>query len=125
MSPFRLHMEVHNILNKDIKMSKTGRGVLLEVDTRMDEERLMRMNELAGVKVKVTREGYLNTSRGVVKHIDLKRCESEEFLEYVLSVINARRIEIRRGRGRSRRIHSPDLQLPHPAPKRFKQDTCL
>ncbi|GFS24682.1 hypothetical protein ElyMa_001669600 [Elysia marginata] len=35
-------------------MSKTGRGVLLEVDSRKDEERLMRMNELAGVKVKVT-----------------------------------------------------------------------
>ncbi|GFR68589.1 Gag-like protein [Elysia marginata] len=78
-------------------MSKTGRGILLEVETRMDEERMMRVSELAGMKVKVTRDGYLSTSRGVVKDRDLKGCESEEFLEYVPSVINARRIEIRRG----------------------------
>ncbi|GFR61878.1 hypothetical protein ElyMa_000115500 [Elysia marginata] len=52
-------------------MSKTGRGILLEVDTRMDEKRLMRVSELAGIKVKVTRDGYLNTSRGVVKDRDL------------------------------------------------------
>ncbi|GFS09910.1 Gag-like protein [Elysia marginata] len=81
LSPFRLHKEIHSIVKKDIKMSKTGRGILLEVDTRMDDERLMRMNELAGVKVKVTRDGYLNTSRGVVKDRDLKGCKSEEFLE--------------------------------------------
>ncbi|GFR68209.1 RNA-directed DNA polymerase from mobile element jockey [Elysia marginata] len=126
LSPFRLHKEIHSIVQKDIKMSKTGRGILLEVDSRMDEERLMRMNKLAGVKVKVARDGYLNTSRGVVKDRDLKGWKSEEFLEYVPSVINARRIEIRRG---YRRIKTNTFVLtfstPPPRPKRSRQDTCL
>ncbi|GFS00090.1 RNA-directed DNA polymerase from mobile element jockey [Elysia marginata] len=94
-------------------MSKTGKGILLEVDTRTDEERLMRMNELAGVKVKVTRDGYLNMSRGVVKDRDLKGCKSDEFLEYVPSVINARRIEIRRG---DRRIKTNTFVLTFNTP---------
>ncbi|GFS23288.1 RNA-directed DNA polymerase from mobile element jockey [Elysia marginata] len=97
LSPFRLHKEIKNVMKEDIKMSKAGRRILLEVDTKMDEERLMRVSELAGMRVKVARDGYLNTSRGVVKDRDFKECESEEFLEYVPSVINARRIEIRRG----------------------------
>ncbi|GFR75858.1 hypothetical protein ElyMa_002198200 [Elysia marginata] len=62
LSPFRLHRKLLQILGRECKMSKTNRGVMLEAD----EEKLMGMKELGGLKAKVTKYSYLNTSRGVI-----------------------------------------------------------
>ncbi|GFS14049.1 RNA-directed DNA polymerase from mobile element jockey [Elysia marginata] len=45
---------------------------MLEVARKSDEEKLTKMKELGGLKVKVIRDTYLNTSRGVINHKDLR-----------------------------------------------------
>ncbi|GFS04571.1 hypothetical protein ElyMa_001179800 [Elysia marginata] len=92
------------ILGGECKISKTKRGVMTELARKSDEEKLTKMKELGGLKVKVARD--LNTSRGVINHKDLRGSKEEEFVECIPGVMSARRIEIKRGRRRSRRIHT-------------------
>ncbi|GFR80159.1 Gag-like protein [Elysia marginata] len=115
LSPFRLHREIMAILGGECKISKTKRGVMLELARKSDEEKLTKMKELGGIKVKVARDAYLNTSRGVINHKDLRGGEEEEFVECIPDVINARRIEIKRGGGEDQDEYiRQDLRLPHP-----------
>ncbi|GFS23470.1 Gag-like protein [Elysia marginata] len=100
--PFRLHREIMGILGGECNISKTTRGVMLELTRKSDEEKLTKIKELGGIKVKVARDTNLNTSRGVINHRDLRGSREEEFVEW----IRARRIEIKRGRRGSRRIHT-------------------
>ncbi|GFR96832.1 RNA-directed DNA polymerase from mobile element jockey [Elysia marginata] len=72
----------------------------MEVKRKSDEEKLIGMKELGGLKVKVTKDSYLNTSRGVINHRDLRGSREEEFVEWIPGVISARRIEIKRGEER-------------------------
>ncbi|GFR98133.1 RNA-directed DNA polymerase from mobile element jockey [Elysia marginata] len=73
---------------------------MLEVERKSDEEKLLGMKELGGLKVKVTKDSYLNTSRGVINHRDLRGSREEEFVEWIPEVISARRIEIKKGEER-------------------------
>ncbi|GFR70036.1 nucleic-acid-binding protein from mobile element jockey [Elysia marginata] len=71
---------------------------MLKLAKKSDEQKLTKMKELGGVKV--TRDAYLNTFRGVINHKDLRGSEEEEFLECISGVRSARRIEIKRGEER-------------------------
>ncbi|GFR94328.1 RNA-directed DNA polymerase from mobile element jockey [Elysia marginata] len=73
---------------------------MLELTRKSNEEKLTKMKELGGLKVKVARDTYLNTSRGVINHKDLRGSKEEEFVECIPSVISAKRIEIKRGEER-------------------------
>ncbi|GFS19254.1 RNA-directed DNA polymerase from mobile element jockey [Elysia marginata] len=73
---------------------------MLEVERKSDEEKLIGTKELGGLKVKVTKDSYLNTSRGVINHRDLRGSREEEFVEWIPGVISARMIEIKRGEER-------------------------
>ncbi|GFR95648.1 RNA-directed DNA polymerase from mobile element jockey [Elysia marginata] len=85
------------ILGGECKISKTKRGVMLELTRKSDEEKLTKMKDLGGRKVKVARDTYLNTLRGVINHTDLRGSKEEEFVECIPGVKSARRIEIKRG----------------------------
>ncbi|GFR73992.1 hypothetical protein ElyMa_002151700 [Elysia marginata] len=100
------------------------RGVL-ELARKSGEEKLTTMKELGGIKVKVARDTYLNNSRGVINHKDLRGSKEEGLVECIPGVISARRIEIKRGRRGSRRIHTSLPTTPPPHPLRLRQDTCL
>ncbi|GFS06292.1 RNA-directed DNA polymerase from mobile element jockey [Elysia marginata] len=115
LSPFRLHREIMGILGRECKISKTKRGVMLEVARKSDEEKLTKMKELGGLKVKVTRDTYLNTSRGVINHKDLRGSKEEEFVEWIPGVISARRIEIKRGEERIK-TNTYVLTFDYPTP---------
>ncbi|GFS03573.1 RNA-directed DNA polymerase from mobile element jockey [Elysia marginata] len=67
---------------------------MLELAKKSDEEKLTKMKELRGIKVKVT------SSRGVINHKDLRGSEEEEFVECFPGVISARSIETKRGEER-------------------------
>ncbi|GFR67856.1 Gag-like protein [Elysia marginata] len=94
LSPFKLQREIMGVLGGEFKISKTKRGVMLEWARKSDEEKLTKMKELGGIKVKVTRDTYLNTSRGVINHKDLRGSKEEEFVEWIPGVMSARRIEM-------------------------------
>ncbi|GFR78632.1 Gag-like protein [Elysia marginata] len=100
------------VLGGECKISKTKRGVMLELAKKSDEEKLTKMKELGGVKV--SRDAYLNTSRGVINHKDLRGSEEEEFVECIRGIISARRIEIKRGGGEEDQDEyiCLDLRLP-------------
>ncbi|GFR75452.1 RNA-directed DNA polymerase from mobile element jockey [Elysia marginata] len=100
LSPFRLHREIMGILGEECKISKTKRGVMLELTRKSGEEKLTKMKELGGIKVKVARDTYLNTSRGVINHKDLRGSKEEEFVECIPGAYNARKIEIKRWKER-------------------------
>ncbi|GFR61375.1 Gag-like protein [Elysia marginata] len=104
LSLFRLNREIMGILGGECKISKTKRGVMLA--RKSDQEKLTKMKDFGGIKVKVARDTYLNTSRGVINHKGFRGSKEEEFVECIPGVISARRIEIKRGRGGSRQIHT-------------------
>ncbi|GFR83328.1 RNA-directed DNA polymerase from mobile element jockey [Elysia marginata] len=59
--------------------------------------KLTKIKELGVIKVKVARDKYLNTSRGVTNHKDLRGSKEEEFVDCIPGVISARKIQIKRG----------------------------
>ncbi|GFR62335.1 Gag-like protein [Elysia marginata] len=114
LSPFKLHREIMGVLGGECKISKTKRGVMLELAKRLDEEKLIKMKELGGIRVEVARDAYLNTSRGVINHKDLRGSEEEEFVESIPGFISARRIETKRGGEEDQdKYIRLDLRLPH------------
>ncbi|GFR90225.1 hypothetical protein ElyMa_002562200 [Elysia marginata] len=81
LSPFILHREIMGVLGRECKISKIKRGVMLELARKSVEKKLTKTKELGGLKVKVTRGTYLNISRRVINHKDLRGSKEEEFVE--------------------------------------------
>ncbi|GFS16306.1 hypothetical protein ElyMa_006792400, partial [Elysia marginata] len=110
LSPFRIHREIKGSLGGECKISKTKRGVMLELAKKSDEEKLTKMKVLGGIQVKVARDAYLNTSRGVINYKDLRGNEEEEFVE----CITPGGSKLRGGGEDQHEYIRLDLRLPHP-----------
>ncbi|GFS16793.1 RNA-directed DNA polymerase from mobile element jockey [Elysia marginata] len=75
-------------LGKDHHITKTNRGLLVEVRDNDIEKNLLSLKAMAGVPIRAT---------PVVSHPDLKRCKEEEFVKKVPGVTFAKHIQFRRG----------------------------
>ncbi|GFR64683.1 nucleic-acid-binding protein from mobile element jockey [Elysia marginata] len=74
---------------------------------------LMQVKEMCRVNVRVSRDEYLNRSKGIISDRDLRGCDEEELVEDVPGVIHARRMEVRRG---GEKINTFVLTFDSPTP---------
>ncbi|GFR82182.1 RNA-directed DNA polymerase from mobile element jockey, partial [Elysia marginata] len=97
LSPFQIYDELEGVLGKDPQITKTMRGLLVEVRDEETEKKLMNLKTMAGIPVRAGPDRFLNTSKGIVTHKDLLRCKEDEFVRRCPGVTYAKHIKKRRG----------------------------
>ncbi|GFR76883.1 Gag-like protein [Elysia marginata] len=95
--PIKIYKDLRNQVKRDLKISKCKKGLLVEVESENEVKMVMQVKEMCGKNVRVSKDEYLNRSKGVTSDRDLRGCDEEELVEDVPGVIHARRMEVRRG----------------------------
>ncbi|GFR62986.1 hypothetical protein ElyMa_001884000 [Elysia marginata] len=81
LCPFKIYDELEGVLGKDPYITKTNRGLLMEVRDKDIEKKLLSLKAMAGVPLRATPDRFINTSKVVVSHPDVKRCIEDEFVK--------------------------------------------
>ncbi|GFS19247.1 Gag-like protein [Elysia marginata] len=106
LSPIKIYKDLRNQVKRDLKISKCKKGLLVEVESENEVKMEMQVKEMCGMNVRVSKDEYLNRSKGVISDRDLRGYDEEELVEDVPGVIHARRMEVRRGERKSGRTRS-------------------
>ena len=98
LSPFKIQRELVKILGSDaFEVSKLNSGLMVELRSLEQLKKLESISTFVDIPVTVSAHKSLNSSRGVIRHRDLRDCSETEIVEEMANVTHARRISVRRG----------------------------
>jgi len=116
LSPFWIHKALSTGTLTSVKIIRSG-NILIYTTTKIYSQKLLKLEELAGVPVKATPHWSLNTSKVVVRCAELKKCSQDEILENLETqgVIDHYNISVRSDDGqRKKQIHTlSHSTVPH------------
>jgi len=124
LSPFWIHKSLSAAVGTltSVKTLRSG-SILVETSSKTYSNKLLSLSELAGVPVKAEPHRSLNTSKGVVRCAELKKCSRDEILENLKpqGVTDHYNISVRSddGQRRNTNTHILTFNLPTP-PKEIK-----
>ena len=86
LSPFAINKGIEGVVGtpKSIKRLRSG-DLLIEVSRSTQANNLLKTKVLVDVPVKVTPHRSLNSSKGVIRCLDIKDCSDEEILDNLAS----------------------------------------
>ena len=86
LSPFAVNKGIEGVIGtpKSLKRLRSG-DLLVEVSRATQANNLLKTETLVNVPVKVTPHRSLNSSKGVIRCLDIKDCSDEEILDNLAS----------------------------------------
>lgn len=99
VSPFMLQKVISELINpQSVKKIRKNKTLLIQVKTKKDAERLLKVKQINNIKVKAYLHQFLNSAKGVIKSPELSLCTLTEIENDVSlknqGITNVKRIQI-------------------------------
>lgn len=98
VSPFAISNTLYGLIGETKNVKKTREGLLVEVKSNQQAQRLLQVQQFGSFSVMVTPHGTLNSSKGVVYCPDFLNCTIEEIIDGLKSegVTEVRRLKTKK-----------------------------